>query len=261
MNFTFMKKILTCLYLSFSAIGLCQNDTSDVFIVGDSPSEVSEDSILVKRLDFNNALKFDVARIYSAVYMMSFEHLIDDNRWSLEYEGSFDLETDRFWYDIYTDYKFSDVENNSSLYSGEFRSSYMFFAGIGITLKHYLSKKKSGIYGLYLGLKLKDRYGQIDVYNKSAPNNPIPKTSFTGTLNLFEITPTLGYSFCLWDFVIVDPFIGPSAIVSSLKYGSFENENNGAYWQEHKRTKLFPALHFGFRIGVSVDNVYQLFQL
>lgn len=248
---------LVCCAMTFLSIG--QADTSDVFVIGDEKIvEQKEDTLLVKRRDITNCFKFDVARVYSGVYILSFEHLIDDDRWSLEYELGFDIETERFWYDWYTDKKFVEPENNSPLFSAGFRSSYDFVFGGGIALKHYISKRKSGIYGWYFGVKLKERYGHASVKNNSGFGT-FPSLEYNGAMNFFEVSAIGGYSMCFWDFLIVDPFLGPSAILVSTRYASFEEDVNGVYWQEKRSQRILPAIHFGLRIGVSGNGVRGLF--
>lgn len=252
----------TCFVLLLCMIGsvsTAQEDTSDVFVIGDdAPSEVALDSFVVKRREITNCFKLDAGRAYSGVYMMAFEHLIDNDRWSLEYELSYDLDTERFWYDWYTNYKFVEPEDNSPSYDEGFRSSYSFVVGGGVALKHYISKRKSGIYGMYLGAKLKERYGWAFVKNDSN-FGAFPSLEYRGVMNFLEASAIVGYSMCFWDFLVVDPFLGPSAILVSTRYASFEEDTNGFYWQEKRLHRIVPALHFGLRIGVSVDNVFQVF--
>lgn len=257
-------KIILILKLCFALIILnniafSQVDSSGVFVIGgDVPVEEKSDTILVKRRDITNCLKFDAGRIYSEVYILSFEHLIDNDRWSLEYELSFDIETDKFWYDWYTDYKITEPENNTQDFDAGFRSQIDFVFGGAIALKHYLSKRKSGIYGWYAGFKIKERYGQSTVSNNSGFGT-FTVLEYKGSINLFETSLIFGYSMCLWDLVIIDPFLGPSAILCSTRYGTFEQDLNGLYWNENKTHRILPALHFGMRIGVPVDGIGSLF--
>ncbi len=242
-----------------TSVSIGQEDTSDVFVIGDqNPLETTEDTVLVKRRDITNCFKMDAGRAYSGVYMLAFEHLIDNDRWSLEYELSFDFDTERFWYDWYTDYKYVEPEVNSPSFDGAFKSSYNFVFGAGIALKHYISKTKSGIYGWYFGIKVKDRYGWATVRNYSFFGT-FPELKYQGAMNFFEVSAISGYSMCFWDFLIVDPFLGPSVILTNIQYATLEEDVNGFFWQERRLQRISPAIHFGLRIGVAANGVRSLF--
>lgn len=253
-----IKLICFLLLMAKFSISIGQVDTSDVFVIGDkAPVELAEDTLIVKRRDITNCFKMDAGRIYSEVFILSYEHLIDNDRWSLEYELGYDIETDKFWYDWYTDYKFVELENNAITYDAGFRSSYSFVLSVGVALKHYLSKTKSGIYGWYFGIKLKERYGWVSVKNDSN-FGAYPAMEFNGGMNFIEVSPIWGYSMCFWDFLIVDPFLGPSAILASTRYASFEEDDYGYYWQKKNIHKVFPAVHFGLRIGIETRGISRL---
>jgi hypothetical protein len=253
----FIFTVVCCVFTFFSN---GQEDTSNVFVIGDvAPVDIAQDTVIVKRRQITNCFKIDAGKAYSGVYLMSFEHLIDNDRWSLEYELSYDIDTERFWYDWYTDYKYSEPENNSTTFTGIFSNSYDFVFGGGIALKHYLSKKKSGIYGWYFGVKLKERYGRASVSNGGSFFWPFPTVRFEGFMNFLEFSAICGYSLCLWDFLVIDPFLGASAIMTTYRYGTFEEGTSGYYWEEKSMNRILPALHFGLRVGTSADSFSGLF--
>ena len=237
--------LISTAFLFFSLFSFSQEDTTDVFIVGEK-SEIEKDTVEVIKVGATNVFKFDAGRIYAEDYCLSFEHLIDDDRMSLEYELSFALEVDKFWFDRYTRDMIYTVDNNTVSHQGSLDGNYQFFAGAGVTFKRYLSKRKSGIYGFYLGGKVKNRFGTTDLSG--------PIDSFRGHINLLELIPVAGYSFWLWDFIVIDPFLGPSAVIAFTKHASLEENTSGMYWEPKSTTFFSPAIHFGLRVGVEVGN-------
>lgn len=249
-----MRKVLWLLLILSTHLTISQIDSSDVFIIGDKTSEPNTDTLVINDNDITHALKFDVGRIWSEVYLMSFEHLIKNSRWALEYEASFDMETETFWYDWYTNYKFTEPENNVINYNSGFSWSFIYVAGIGVNLKKYLSVKKRGIYGLYVALKLKERLGHVSVKSREV-FGVYDKIEFIGNMNLIEIAPTIGYCFYLWDLVLIEPLAGPSGILTIMKYPTFEENQSDAYWKAHRGVRFSPAFHFGLRISYPKLNL------
>ena len=225
-----MKKTLLVLILSISFNLFCQVDTSDVFVVGD----INSTQKVIKEIDARNTFKFDMAKAYMEQSIFSVEHLLSNKTSSIEPEIIALWGPNDWVFNYYTETFKPEDSVLRDAYPG-------IQIGAGFGYKRYINKYKRGLYGHYLGLKIKNKTGKFFpfLYSNSFPN------AF-GYVSITELSLYYGYSFWLFNLIQIDPFLGASVASTFVTYKKGFNSN------EYSNQVIFkPSIVFCLRIGVS----------
>lgn len=239
-----MKTITVIFYLfsGFNLIG--QLDSTDVFVVGGSDDDTLE-TTEVKMINERTTFKFDASKAYMVQSLFSVEHLLSNNKSSIEPELVFLLEPLDFVFDYYT--KNRVLHENDTL--TKYYPSINFQFGGGFGYKSYFDKKRNGLLGNYIGIKLRTRFGTINqkvITSNIFGSNAVEKD---GYISISELSLVYGHSFWIRNLVQIDPFIGPSIAFSRFKYAVFNDDILIPNWESRKATTILPSIHFGVRIG------------
>ncbi len=249
-----MKYVVWFIFFIANLTSFGQKDSSDVFIVEDSSNSKDEIVMVNERTTF----KFDLAKAYMGQSLFSIEHLFKNNKSSIEPEIVLLLTPYEWVFNYYT--KNKPTNNSDSI-----NISLQIQFGLGLGYKKYINKNKEGLFGHYIGVKLRSKFGLFD-QSKTPSNKDIIFTnntisinipSYNGWLNVNELSVYYGYSFWVYNLAQIDPFIGLSIAVAHFKYGEYQQPPVNS-WNPNTATIIRPSIIFGFRVGFS-SSIRKLF--